>query len=379
MPGAPREDVFDPEVVGIYHCYNRCSQRAFLCGFDPVTQQDFSHRKQWVQDRLKLLARSMAVEILDYAVLDNHLHCVLRNRPDLVGTWPDEEVVRRWWLLCPDRRDERGEPAEISNIELQARLADHEQVAEYRKRLSCISWFMRLLCQPIARRANHESDVTGRFFAHRFGCERILDMAGLLACSMYVDLNLVRAGVAKTPEESVYTSAYDRIRGHMFRQAQSLDQDATEILVSEGPDDWLAPLFLDQRTDAYLDAAASGSGQADLADDTGVTNESPEETQVEPSAAASRRLASRRLAMARPLGSARASDKGFLPMTLKEYLTLLDWTGRELRADKRGGDPCRLTSYPGATWHPARLLAGHGGRLRQQVPHGNRSHGIFAT
>ena len=283
MPGAPREDVFDPEVVGIYHCYNRCSQRAFLCGFDPVTQQDFSHRKQWVQDRLKLLARGMAVEILDYAVLDNHLHCVLRNRPDLVGTWPDEEVVRRWWLLCPDRRDERGEPAEISNIELQARLADHEQVAEYRKRLSCISWFMRLLCQPIARRANHESDVTGRFFAHRFGCERILDTAGLLACSMYVDLNLVRAGVAKTPEESVYTSAYDRIRGHMFRQAQSLDQDATEILDSEGPDDWLAPLSLDQQTDAYLDAAASGNGQADLAEDTGVTNESPEETQVEPS------------------------------------------------------------------------------------------------
>jgi hypothetical protein len=29
-----------------------------------------------------------------------------------------------------------------------------------------------------------------------------MDEAGLLACSMYVNLNLVRAGMANTPEES---------------------------------------------------------------------------------------------------------------------------------------------------------------------------------
>ena len=46
MPSSPRRDVVDPDTVGIYHCYNRCSQRAFLCGFDPFTQQDFSYRKR---------------------------------------------------------------------------------------------------------------------------------------------------------------------------------------------------------------------------------------------------------------------------------------------------------------------------------------------
>ncbi|MFO0922341.1 MAG: hypothetical protein U0905_07640 [Pirellulales bacterium] len=38
-------------------------------------------------------------------------------------------------------------------------------------------------------------------------------------------------------------------------------------------------------------------------------------------------------------GGTRASDKGFLSMTLAEYSTLLDWTGRQKRPDKRGKIP----------------------------------------
>ena len=35
----------------------------------------------------------------------------------------------------------------------------------------------------------------------------------------------------------------------------------------------------------------------------------------------------------------RASDQGFLPIQVEHYVMLLDWTGRELRADKRGAIP----------------------------------------
>jgi hypothetical protein len=38
----------------------------------------------------------------------------------------------------------------------------------------------------------------------------------------------------------------------------------------------------------------------------------------------------------------RASDQGFLPISLEHYAMLLDWTGRQLRADKRGAIPDHL-------------------------------------
>jgi len=39
---------------------------------------------------------------------------------------------------------------------------------------------------------------------------------------------------------------------------------------------------------------------------------------------------------------ARASDQGFLPIEAERVVMLLDWTGREHRADKRGAIPDHL-------------------------------------
>ena len=248
MPAKPRSEIFNPDVVGVYHCWNRLVRRWHLLGMDTVSGQDYGYRKDWFRDRLRELAGAMAVDILDFAILDNHFHVVLRNRPDIVQTWSDDEVARRWWFVCPTRKNADGsipdpKPCEIGLL--------RPNVAEYRRRLSDISWLMRLACQPIARRANQEDDVDGRFFAKRFDCERLETPADVLACSIYVDLNWVHAGMAETPEQSTFTSAADRIRAR-WQSVQDDLETSVSIPTGEHADDWLAPIFLDERAAAYV-------------------------------------------------------------------------------------------------------------------------------
>jgi len=80
----PRKYVVDEDEVGVYHCIKRCVRRAFLCGTDSVTGQCCDHPKQWIQDRLEFLAGQFGVDVPGFAVMSNHLHVVVRNRPDVV-------------------------------------------------------------------------------------------------------------------------------------------------------------------------------------------------------------------------------------------------------------------------------------------------------
>ena len=103
MPRICRRFLVDPTEVGIDHCVNRCVRRSFLCGKDPVSGKDYEHRRQWMQDRIQFLAGQFGVDVLGFAVPSNHLHVVLRNRPDVVQDWSDTEVARRWWNKVPPK------------------------------------------------------------------------------------------------------------------------------------------------------------------------------------------------------------------------------------------------------------------------------------
>jgi hypothetical protein len=83
---------------------------------------------------------------------------------------------------------------------------------KFRKRLMSISWFMKLLNQDIAFRANNEDNCKGHFFEARFKSQALLDERALLTCMAYVDLNPIRAAMARTPESSDYTSIQERIK-----------------------------------------------------------------------------------------------------------------------------------------------------------------------
>ena len=181
MPRRRGSEVIREDEVGVYHVWVRCVRRAWLCGLDPLTGNDYQHRKGWIESRLAELARIFAIDACVDAVLSNHYHRLLRNRPDLVLQWSDEEVARRWWQLCPQRCHEDGSPADPSPFELRCRTSDAKRIATWRGRLSSISWLLQYLNQWLAKRANKEDDVRGHFIEGRFECRSLLDEGAVLA------------------------------------------------------------------------------------------------------------------------------------------------------------------------------------------------------
>jgi len=313
MPSYARKEIVREGEVGIYHCVARCVRRAFLCGLDPVSGKNFEHRRAWIQQRLELLAANFACDVCAFSAMQNHLHVVLRTRPDLAEALSDEEVALRWWRIFPKRRNEDGTPADPEPHELRILVADPRAAAERRKRLASISWFMRCLCEKIARRANKEDQCTGRFWEGRFKCQALLDESAVLACSVYVDLNPIRAGICSTPEQSRFTSAYQRIHARQARRRRGKadaarrgrrGRTARGKRFDARGDAWLCPISADAAP-----PGVKGKGGERL---------KPPPVHTPP---------------------CRASWHGFLSMKLDDYLRLLDWTGRQVRGDKRGAIP----------------------------------------
>jgi hypothetical protein len=141
--------------------------------------------------------------------MSNHYHLVLYVNRERARKWSQRTVLEHWeqlFRLPPSVQRWRAGAASQAESELAERI-----IEGWRARLIDISWFMRCLNEYLARQANAEDECTGRFWEGRFRSQALLDEAGLLTAMAYVDLNPVRAGVAATPEESQFTSVYDRI------------------------------------------------------------------------------------------------------------------------------------------------------------------------
>ncbi len=95
MPAYARSQIVPPDEVGVYHCIARCVRREFLCGVDPLTGLDYEHRKEWIRERLELLASVFAIDI---CVADPARQVLVAARLD----WSTAS--------CGESRDDPGPP-----------------------------------------------------------------------------------------------------------------------------------------------------------------------------------------------------------------------------------------------------------------------------
>lgn len=308
MARLARAELFAHDEIATVHVMNRVVRRCFLMGDDPVSGKNYDHRKVWIEELLVHLASQFGIDLLGFAILSNHFHLILRSRPDCVAQWDDTEVARRWLLICPKHKDNYGHPTIPSQAELDLIRNNPVQLAEIRKRLSDISWWMRLLCQRVAQRANAEdlanssARTLGKFWQNRYRAVRLLDEAALLACAAYVDLNPIRAGIADTLATSEHTSIQHRIGTLLATPTLNLRPAHPDALPTDLPAER---------------PGQAGDKQTAFAPDSFLSPLPLDETCA-------------------PIGPHlaknpyRCSDKGFLPLTLEAYIELLTWTVKHL-------------------------------------------------
>ena len=276
----PRSQLVDELVTPWYHCVSRCVRRAFLCG------EGVSHRKEWIEERLRELVGIFAIDCAGFAVMDNHMHLLLRLDSQRAQAWSDEEVARRWLTLFPIR-DLADKPLPISQLRVADLAGDSQWAAKVRERLSDLSWFMKCLKEPLAKRANKEDGCTGAFWEGRFKSVAVLDEESLLATAAYIDLNPMAAGTVASPERSEHTSLHERIE-HCYVNGtiESIRDDLSSLTsnASQETDLWLLPVE---------DLRRQGGARAGMVE-------------------------------------------GF---TLSSYLRLVDWTSRLVREGKASLDP----------------------------------------
>lgn len=288
-----RKDLVDPDRSECHHLVSRCVRRAFLCG------DAGEHRRDWIAIATEQASRCFALEVLGFAIMSNHMHLVVKTQPRWAERWSEREIAERWAALYPlrgvDGEDEQWPPEQI-----EALAANGARCAVLRDRLSSLSWMMKLIKERIAKRANREDGCRGHFWEQRFHSSKLADQAALLSCLVYIDLNPIRAKMADRPESSDYTSVRERICARQQHlQAAGLIPDpasredavapALRAILDGGPEHglWIAPI------------AHCVVGHPDAAD-------APR------------------------------------PISLDDYLELVDTTGRIIRGDKRGHIPAHL-------------------------------------
>lgn len=90
MSRTPREEIFAPDEIATVHVMNRVVRRCFLMGCDSCSGKNYEYRKEWLEAELERVAAFFGIDCLNFAILSNHFHLILRSRPDVVATakWP---------------------------------------------------------------------------------------------------------------------------------------------------------------------------------------------------------------------------------------------------------------------------------------------------
>ena len=211
----------------IYHCITRTVNGEAL--FDVK-------EKSVLRKMLHQTVAFSGVELLTYAIMENHIHVLVRvSRHARQIT--DSELIERFKILYPEPTDHQLFTAEEFAKRLQDKDSDALQLRkQLRARMGDVSEFMRTLKQRFSIWYNKNNNRFGPLWSDRFKSAVIEnDPSVVSTVAAYIDLNPMRAGLVEDPKDYPFCGYSEALEGH-----ESLRQGIVAALHSDSVENALA-------------------------------------------------------------------------------------------------------------------------------------------
>jgi len=162
----------------VYHIISRTVGQQFLLG---------RKEKGYFLHLLERLGRKYFVEIISFAILDNHFHLIIRIRPG--DGVPAPEIRKRYYEYYGMKKP-----------------FPEERLEHFRRKWGDLSEFVRDLKQNFSRWYNKTHNRSGYLWGGRFTSVLLEKGEALVSCMAYVDLNPVRARIVVSPQDYPWSS-----------------------------------------------------------------------------------------------------------------------------------------------------------------------------
>jgi REP element-mobilizing transposase RayT len=159
---------------------------------------------------IKKFSKLFFVEVFGFSIMGNHFHLLIQMFPE--HHYKDEEIRKR----C---KAHYGEEFEVFD----------EQIGDYRVKLSSLANYMKEIKQAFSWYYNQRHNRRGTLWGERFKSVIVENGETLINCLAYIDLNPLRAGLVKRPEDYRWNSIGYHVQTGNKDNFLSLDLGPGEI------------------------------------------------------------------------------------------------------------------------------------------------------
>jgi len=192
MPRCARLHI--PAELGSYHITSRVVGREFL--FQEAEKEKYL-------SLLESFSQGFFLDLHAFCIMDNHIHLLVSSLEEEAENASVDELIKRYRLIYGETANPPIGSLDFSGTEIPD---DDGGVQRLRERLGSVSRFMQEIQQRFSRWYNKRNNRVGHLWESRFHSTLFSRGESELVGASYIDLNPIRAGIVKRPEDYRWSS-----------------------------------------------------------------------------------------------------------------------------------------------------------------------------